>query len=93
MRIRSVGTGEFFSGGQKVADVLVTAELKGNQCGEGTVHLGIRNRSDVYVTSALYDEITSRPDWPEIEKRMKEIYGENWRIVCVKGGGFLGGSV
>lgn len=104
MKIMSVGIGELFVGGQKVADVQVTAKLKGHQCGEGTVHLEMRNPSDavkfhakrsanVYVPSALYDEITSRPDWPEIEKRMKEIYGESWELVCITGGKLYGDPV
>lgn len=46
-----------------------------------------------FVPEDLYKAMVSRPDWPEIEKRMKEIYGETWRIVCVKGGEFLGDPV
>lgn len=46
-----------------------------------------------FVPKDFYDEVTSRPDWPEIEKRMKEIYGETWRLVCGKVGGFIGDPV
>lgn len=28
-----------------------------------------------YVLKPLYNEIVSRPDWPEIKKRMQESYG------------------
>lgn len=34
-----------------------------------------------YVPKSLYDAITSRPDWPELELRMKDIYGESWELV------------
>lgn len=25
--------------------------------------------------------IMGRPDWPELEKKMKKIYGEDWKLV------------
>lgn len=34
-----------------------------------------------YAPKRLYDEITSRPDWPEIERGMKNIYGDTWKLV------------
>ena len=46
-----------------------------------------------FVPKDFYEEMVSRPDWPEIETRMKEIYGETWRLVPIKGGIFYGDPV
>ena len=34
-----------------------------------------------YVPQKLYDEATSRPDWPELERKMLCYYGEDWELV------------
>ena len=36
-----------------------------------------------YVLKPLYNEIVSRPDWPEIKKRMQESYGTQWELVPI----------
>lgn len=36
-----------------------------------------------YVPKRLYDDIISRPDWPEIERDMKKIYGDTWELVPI----------
>lgn len=35
-----------------------------------------------YVPKGLRDAVVSRPDWPEIERRMKAAYGESWELVA-----------
>ena len=46
-----------------------------------------------FVPKDFYEEMVSRPDWTEIEKRMKEIYGEAWRLVPIKGVSFYGNPI
>lgn len=46
-----------------------------------------------FVPEDLYEAMVSRPDCPEIEKRMKEIYGEAWEMVCITGGEIYGDPV
>lgn len=37
-----------------------------------------------YVPAILYDAITSRPDWPDIEDQMKKLFGDSWELVPVR---------
>lgn len=39
----------------------------------------------IYVPETMYNALTSRPDWPEIERKMKAMYGESWELVPVRG--------
>lgn len=36
-----------------------------------------------YVPKILYDAITSRPDWPDIEDQMKKMFGDSWELVPI----------
>lgn len=36
-----------------------------------------------YVPTILYNEIVSRPDWPEIKKQVQEAYGVQWELVPI----------
>lgn len=38
---------------------------------------------NTYVPTPLYTEIVSRPDWPEIKKRMQKEYGTQWELVPI----------
>lgn len=39
-----------------------------------------------YVPRQMKDALESRPDWPELETRMKSMYGPSWRLVAYEEG-------
>lgn len=42
------------------------------------------NGVKTYVPQTLYDSMTSRPDWPDIEGQMKKMFGDSWELVPIK---------
>ncbi len=49
----------------------------------GEVQKGCENVK-TYVPENIYDAVTSRKDWPEIERDLKLAYGNDWELVPVK---------
>lgn len=38
-------------------------------------------RNVTIVPADVKKAVTERPDWPEVEQRLKRVLGENWRLV------------
>lgn len=45
-----------------------------------------RIKPTLYAPPAYVERLKARPDWPDIEREMKKIYGKDWELVACSEG-------
>lgn len=43
----------------------------------------VEKENATYVSDAFYRVVTARPDWGEIEKRIKSVLGHDWKLKSI----------
>lgn len=41
----------------------------------------MKQKNETYAPQKFVDKVKSRPDWPELEAKIKAVLGDDWRLV------------